>query len=209
MILKKRSKSSKNWLKRNFNDPYIKERNKKKLRSRSWFKLKEIDESEKIFKKGMNVIDLGSNPGGWSEYTLKKIGKSGKIFACDILPMRFLKDIVFFCGDISNSDFLKKIFLFLDKYSWNVVMSDISPNICGYSVIDNSNMFKLSNIVLKISRHVLSNNGYLIIKLFQGYGFNKYMKKIRNIFELVKIYKPNASRVNSREVFIIAYGCKK
>ncbi|VFP81154.1 Ribosomal RNA large subunit methyltransferase E [Buchnera aphidicola (Cinara kochiana kochiana)] len=204
MISIKRSNKSKNWLKRHFSDPYVKERNRKKLRSRAWFKLKEINESEKIFHTGMKIIDLGSNPGGWSEYALEKIGKSGMIFAYDILPMRPLKNVTFFHVDIANILVQRKIFISLKKYSWNVIMSDISPNISGCSIVDNVNMFKLSNIVLKISTSVLSMHGCLVMKLFQGYGFNEHVQKIFNMFKIVKIYKPRSSRVNSREVFIIA-----
>ncbi|VFP83730.1 RlmE family RNA methyltransferase [Buchnera aphidicola] len=204
MILIKKINKSNNWLKKHLSDPYIKERNRRNLRSRAWFKLKEINESEKIFYTGMKVIDLGSNPGGWSEYALEKIGKSGIIFAYDILPMRPLKNVKFFRGDITDILIQKKMFILLKKYSWNIIMSDMSPNLSGCSIVDNVNMFKLSNIVLKISMSVLSTNGCLVMKLFQGYGFNEYIKKIFNMFKLVKIYKPRSSRVNSREVFIIA-----
>ncbi|VAX76633.1 RlmE family RNA methyltransferase [Buchnera aphidicola] len=208
MIFRKKINSSKSWLQRYFKDPYIKERNRKNLRSRAWFKLKEINELEKVFKKNMNVIDLGSNPGGWSEYVRQKIGKLGIILACDISPMRALDGVIFFHGDITQTDTLKKFFLIIKKYSWNVVMSDMSPNISGCSIVDNMNMFKLSDIVLDISIQVLSKTGYLIIKLFQGYGFDEYISKIYDLFSLVKIYKPRSSRDNSREVYIIASRCK-
>ncbi|VFP81533.1 SAM-dependent methyltransferase [Buchnera aphidicola] len=208
MIFRKNSRSSKNWFKKHCSDPYVKERNRRSLRSRSWFKLKEINESEKIFKKGMNIIDLGSNPGGWSEYASQEIGCSGVIFAYDILPMRPLKNVTFFNVDVSNTDVQKKMLFFLKKHSWNVVMSDMSPNISGCSIVDNVNTFKLSNIAVRIAVHVLSNTGYLIIKLFQGYGFNKYIQKIFSKFIIVKVYKPRSSRFNSREVFIIARGLK-
>ncbi|VFP85001.1 Ribosomal RNA large subunit methyltransferase E [Buchnera aphidicola (Cinara splendens)] len=209
MIAKKKSKNSNNWLKKHFADPYIRARNKKNLRSRAWFKLKEINESEKIFNIGMKVIDLGSNPGGWSEYALQKIGNSGIIFAYDILPMRPLKNVTFFHEDVTDIRMQKKIFFNLRKNSWNVVMSDMSPNVSGFSIIDNTNMFKLNDVALKISMHVLLKNGCLIMKLFQGYGFNMYMKKICDVFKLVKIFKPCSSRINSREVFVIARGIKK
>lgn len=209
MIIKKKLNNSKSWLKKNFRDPYIKERKRRNLRSRSWFKIKEINESEKIFKNNMYVIDLGSHPGGWSQYVHKKIGNSGIIIACDILPMKSLERVIFFCGDITKVEFFQKMLSIFKKYSWNVIMSDMSPNISGCSIVDNCNMFRLSNVVLKISKYVLSHCGYLIIKLFQGHGFNEYMKKIYNMFIYVKIYKPRSSRSNSSEIFIIAHGQKK
>ncbi|VFP85996.1 Ribosomal RNA large subunit methyltransferase E [Buchnera aphidicola (Cinara pseudotaxifoliae)] len=209
MIAKKKLNKSNNWLRKHFADPYVRERNKKNLRSRSWFKLKEINESEKIFNIGMKVIDLGSNPGGWSEYALQKIGNSGIIFAYDILPMRPLKQVTFFCEDVTDIYVQKKIFFSLKKNSWNVVMSDMSPNTSGFSIVDNANIFKLNDVALKISMHALLKNGCLIMKLFQGCGFNMHIQKIFDIFKLVKIYKPRSSRFNSREVFIVARGFKK
>ncbi|VFP88456.1 Ribosomal RNA large subunit methyltransferase E [Buchnera aphidicola (Cinara piceae)] len=208
MIFRKNLSSSKNWFRKHCKDPYVRERNRRNLRSRSWFKLKEINESEKIFEKGMNIIDLGSHPGGWSEYASQEIGHTGIIYAYDILPMRPLKNVTFFKGDITDIDIQKKMFFFLKKHSWNVVMSDMSPNISGCSIVDNVNVFKLSNIALKIAIRVLSSKGYLIIKLFHGHGFNKYIQKIYSKFIIVKVYKPRSSRVNSREVFIIARGFK-
>ncbi|WP_075432011.1 RlmE family RNA methyltransferase [Buchnera aphidicola] len=208
MNIKRRTNSSRNWLSRNFRDPYIKERNSKNLRARSWFKIKEIDDKYNIFQIGMNVIDLGSSPGGWSEYLQKKIGFSGHILACDLLPMRPLKRVIFLKGDIADSVILKKIVSISKQYHWNAIVSDMSPNISGCSIIDNSKAFDLSDSAIYIADRFLSRKGYFIIKLFQGGDFNQYIKKIYNIFVKVKIFKPNSSRAGSREVFIIAHGRK-
>lgn len=208
MIIKHRTKSSRNWLHRNFRDPYIKERNSKNLRARSWFKIKEIDERYNIFQIGMNVIDLGSSPGGWSEYLQKKIGFSGRVLACDLLPMRPLNRIIFLKGDLTNKVILKKFISLSEKYHWNAIVSDMSPNISGCSIIDNAKAFDLSDIAISIADRVLSKQGYFIMKLFQGGDFSQYIKKIYNIFVKVKIFKPNSSRASSREIFIIAHGRK-
>lgn len=200
-----RSKSSKIWLKKNFSDFYIKQRNIRNCRSRAWFKLKEIDEKKKIFTFGMNIIDLGAAPGGWSQYAITKIGKKGKILAFDVIPMKKMKNVFFVCGDIFSDLILKKIYFFSKIYTWSVIMSDMCPNISGYSLIDDSKMFFLGKKILNIANKFLSRNGFLIIKFFYGIEFNKFFKKIRSIFVNVSIYKPNSSRINSREVFIIAH----
>lgn len=207
MKIKNRTQSSTSWLNRNFRDPYIKIRNVKNLRSRSWFKIKEIDEKYKIFEKGMNVIDLGASPGGWSEYLQEKIGNSGHILACDLLPMKPLKKVFFLQGDVSNKMILKKIISFSKKYCWNAIISDMSPNISGCSIVDNAKSFYLSDIAIFITNRLLSRKGYFILKLFQGTGFNQYLKKIYHAFVQVKVFKPKSSRMNSREIFIIA--CKR
>ncbi|AEH39830.1 ribosomal methytransferase [Buchnera aphidicola (Cinara tujafilina)] len=177
-----KSKSSGNWLHRNFHDLYIKKRNIKKLRSRSWFKIKEIDKKYNIFQKGMNIIDLGAAPGGWCEYLQEKIGQSGHILACDLIPIKPLKRVIFLQGDVSNKSIFKKIISISKRYYWNAIVSDMSPNISGCSVVDNARSFYLSDIAISIANILLSKNGYFIIKLFQGDGFNQYIKKINDIF---------------------------
>lgn len=200
-----RSKSSKYWLKNHFRDPYIIKRNIINVRSRAWFKLQEIDKLFNIFYSGINVIDLGSSPGGWSQYAQKKVGKNGIILSCDLIPMKNLNGVTFICGDIFSDIVLKKINSFSKKHIWSVIMSDISPNISGYSLIDDSKMLSIGEKILDFSKKFLCSTGFLIIKFFQGKNIKIFLKKIFNIFLQVKIYKPNSSRASSREVFIIAH----
>lgn len=202
------SKSSKIWLNNHFNDIYVKKRNIKKIRSRAWFKLESLDKKEKIFKSGMNVIDLGSSPGSWSQYAFSKVGILGNIIACDLKPMINIKGVNFILGDITQNNIFNK-FISLSKHIvWNVIMSDMSPNISGISIIDSERSFYLADIALRISEKISFRKDFFIVKLFQGNGFNQYLKKISNIFKKVKIRKPNASRSSSREVFLVASGHK-
>ncbi|CUR53229.1 RlmE family RNA methyltransferase [Buchnera aphidicola] len=204
MILKKYSLKSMNWFKNSLKDSFIRKRNKNNLRSRAWFKLEELDNYLKIFKKGMNIVDLGSSPGSWSQYAQKKIGLTGSIIACDILPMKKISNVIFVLGDISNFLIFEKLVSLSKNKICNVIMSDIAPNISGISIIDNEKFFYLCDVVLNVAFKILDKNGILIFKLFQGVGFKEYLKKIFKHFVIVKIFKPNSSRANSREVFIIA-----
>ncbi|MXP67829.1 23S rRNA (uridine(2552)-2'-O)-methyltransferase RlmE [Pantoea sp. Aalb] len=208
MTIKQRSASSNHWLQKHFSDKYVQEAHKKKLRSRSWFKIKEIQQLDKIFKPGMTVIDLGAAPGGWSQYVIKQIGSSGHIIACDLLPMDHINGVDFIQGDFCDDKILKTLLERIDRYKIQVVMSDMAPNISGKSAIDIPRFMYLLELILKMCRRVLVPGGNLIIKGFQGEGFYEYLQKIRYLFNKVKIRKPNASRLSSREVYIVAIGLK-
>jgi 23S rRNA (uridine2552-2'-O)-methyltransferase len=204
MISKKKSNSSKRWLEEHFKDQYVKEAKKKKIRSRSWFKLEEIDKSNRLFKPGMNVLDLGSSPGGWSQYAVSKIGEKGYILACDILPMKKIIGVDFFQGDFRNKKTLNFILSNLSNINFNLIMSDMAPNITGCSSIDMPRIIEICKTVFKISDYLLSRNGVLLVKSFQGEGFNEFFAHIKNLFSKIKICKPKTSRSRSREIFILA-----
>lgn len=201
---KKKIINSNKWLKRHFCDKYVKLAYKKGFRSRAKFKLAELNNSDKIFQIGMNVIDLGSSPGSWSEYAVSKIGKQGKIVACDILPMLPIKNVHFIQGDIREKVIFDKLLHFIRLTPVNVVMSDMAPNMSGYSCIDIPKSIFLCNLALEVSKITLVQGGTLLLKLFQGEGFDTFLKKIYDLFSLVKIRKPYSSLTSSREVFIVA-----
>lgn len=204
MIYKKVSNNSKRWLVEHFNDKYVKEAKKNKLRSRSWFKLAEIDQKNKLFQSGMHILDLGASPGGWSQYAISKIGKKGRVIAFDILPMSKIIGVDFFQIDFCNK---KKLQLMLNNFSninFDLIMSDMAPNITGYSFIDMPRIIEICNIALKISNCLLSRNGILLLKSFQGEGFNDFFSQMKIFFSKIKIFKPKASRARSREIFILA-----
>jgi len=202
-VSKSRSLSSKNWLKQHFRDQYVTLAFKKNVRSRAYFKLEDINKQNKLFKKGMTIIDLGSSPGGWSEYASKIVRNSGHIVACDILPMLPVKNVYFLQGDIKNSIFLNSLLSFINR-KVDLVMSDMAPNMTGSRCIDNPRLLELNRLALKISKRVLCNHGKLLIKSFYGEQFNVLVEEIRTLFIKVKIFKPNSSRTRSREVYIIA-----
>ncbi|CAL4326441.1 23S rRNA (uridine(2552)-2'-O)-methyltransferase RlmE [Buchnera aphidicola] len=204
MISQKKTKSSRRWLLEHFQDQYVKKAQKNKIRSRAWFKLEQLDKSYKLFKIGMNVIDLGASPGGWSQYAVHRIGKTGCVIACDILPMKPITGVNFFQGDFSNKKVLNLMLNSLNNIKPDLVMSDMAPNITGNFSIDMPRIINLCELALKISDYVLSKNGVFLLKGFQGEGFNEFYKKIKILFSKVKICKPKTSRTRSREIFILA-----
>ncbi|XBC44638.1 MAG: SAM-dependent methyltransferase [Buchnera aphidicola (Schlechtendalia peitan)] len=208
MVSKVRSSSSKKWLKRHVRDQYVILAYKKSVRSRAYFKLDDINKRNKLLNSGMTVIDLGSSPGSWSEYASKHIGKSGRIIACDILPMLPIKNVSFFQGDVRNSVFLNFLLSFV-QVKVDLVMSDMAPNMSGSHCIDHPRSLELSRLAFKISMKVLCNHGKLVVKSFYGEQFNALVEEIRTCFIQVKIFKPNASRTCSKEVYIIASGRTK
>ncbi|QCI23909.1 23S rRNA (uridine(2552)-2'-O)-methyltransferase RlmE [Buchnera aphidicola (Macrosiphoniella sanborni)] len=204
MISKKKRKSSRHWLLEHLTDPYVKEAKKNNIRSRAWFKLEQLDKNNKLFKTGMNIIDLGAAPGSWSQYAVKKIGTTGSVIACDILPIKPITGVNIFQGDFRNQKILNNMLDSFKNITFNLVMSDMAPNITGHCSIDMPRIIELSRLALKISNDVLSRNGIFLLKSFQGEGFNELYQEIKIFFKKVKICKPKTSRTRSREIFIIA-----
>lgn len=208
MANKKRSASSSRWLQEHFSDKYVQQAKKKGFRSRAWFKLEEIQQSDNIFKPGMTVVDLGAAPGGWSQYVVQQLGNKGRIIACDLLPMDPIVGVDFLQGDFRDELVLKAL---LDRVGDNkvqVVMSDMAPNMSGTPVVDIPRSMYLVELALDMCRDVLAPGGSFIVKVFQGEGFDEYLGQIRSLFTKVKVRKPDASRSRSREVYIVATGRK-
>ncbi|MGZ8106861.1 23S rRNA (uridine(2552)-2'-O)-methyltransferase RlmE [Proteus mirabilis] len=208
MANKKRSASSSRWLQEHFSDKYVQQAKKKGFRSRAWFKLEEIQQSDNIFKPGMTVVDLGAAPGGWSQYVVQQLGNKGRIIACDLLPMDPIVGVDFLQGDFRDELVLKAL---LDRVGDNkvqVVMSDMAPNMSGIPAVDIPRSMYLVELALDMCRDVLAPGGSFIVKVFQGEGFDEYLGQIRSLFTKVKVRKPDASRSRSREVYIVATGRK-
>lgn len=208
MSSKKRSASSTRWLQEHFNDRFVQQAQKKGLRSRAWFKLDEIQQSDKLFKPGITVVDLGAAPGGWSQYAASIIGNQGRIIACDLLPMDSIVGVDFLQGDFRDEMVLKALMERVGDKKVQVVMSDMAPNMSGQPAVDIPRAMYLVELALDMCRDVLAKNGSFIVKVFQGEGFEAYLKEIRSLFKTVKIRKPEASRARSREVYIVATGMK-
>jgi len=204
MVVKKKSKRSHRWLTEHFKDPYVKKAKENKIRSRSWFKLAEIDKNNKLFKPGMNVLDLGSSPGGWSQYAARKIGAKGCILACDVLPMEKIEGVNFFQGNIFDEKILNLILNNVSRIDFNLIMSDMAPNLTGCSSIDMPQVIKICKRAFQISNFLLSHNGVFLVKSFHGEGFNNFFIEVKNFFSKIKICKPKTSRARSREIFILA-----
>lgn len=203
-----KSKSSNDWLREHFDDPYVKKAQKAGYRSRATFKLEEIDKKDKLIQPGMAVVDLGSAPGGWSDYALRKLGSKGTVVALDILPMTPLSGVHFIQGDFREDEVLDELNLVLNSQSIDLVLSDMAPNITGVDAIDQPSSMYLVELALHFAIENLSKQGVFLVKVFQGEGFDAYLKAMRDSFQKVVTRKPAASRARSREVYLLGRGLK-
>ncbi|KAA9002751.1 23S rRNA (uridine(2552)-2'-O)-methyltransferase RlmE [Affinibrenneria salicis] len=208
MANNKRSASSSRWLQEHFSDKYVQQAQKKGLRSRAWFKLDELQQGDRLFKPGMTVVDLGAAPGGWSQYAVTQIGGGGRVIACDILPMDPIVGVDFLQGDFRDQIVLNALLERVGSSKVQVVMSDMAPNMSGTPAVDIPKSMYLVELALDMCRDVLAPGGSFLVKVFQGEGFDEYLREIRSLFTKVKIRKPEASRARSREVYIVATGRK-
>jgi 23S rRNA (uridine2552-2'-O)-methyltransferase len=200
----KRSKSSRKWLDRHFNDAYVKQAQKAGYRSRAAFKLLEIQEKDKIIKPGMRVVDLGASPGGWSQIARNLVGDQGQVMALDILPMDPIAGVEFIQGDFRESQPLEALRKHLDGEWVDLVISDMAPNVTGMASVDQPRGIYLCELALDFARESLKPGGGFVVKVFQGEGFDGYLKEVRSAFSRVVSRKPNASRAKSREIYLVA-----
>lgn len=203
-----KSKSSRRWLKEHFDDPYVKLAQQKGYRSRATFKLVEIQEKDQLVTKGMTVVDLGAAPGGWCEQVVKWVGEQGKVFALDILPMTPIPGVEFIQGDFTQAEIFEKLIQLIDNRQVDLVISDIAPNISGVNAVDQPKAMYLAELAADFAKNVLKQGGFFLVKVFQGEGFDEYLRMIRQVFTKVLIRKPKSSRARSKEVYIVAKGFK-
>ena len=203
-----KSKSSNDWLREHFDDPYVKKAQKAGYRSRATFKLEEIDKKDKLIRPGMAIVDLGSAPGGWSDYASRKLGGKGTVVALDILPMTPLSGVHFIQGDFREDEVLDELNIVLNSEPIGLVLSDMAPNITGVDAIDQPSSMYLVELALHFAIENLSEQGVFLVKVFQGEGFDAYLKVMRDSFQKVVTRKPDASRARSREVYLLGRGLK-
>ncbi|MGR9013228.1 MAG: 23S rRNA (uridine(2552)-2'-O)-methyltransferase RlmE [Gammaproteobacteria bacterium] len=203
-----RSKSSSRWMQEHFDDEYVKMAQAQGYRSRAVFKLKEIQDKDQLIKPGMNIIDLGAAPGGWSQFARQIIGNKDKVVALDILAMDPLEGVDFIQGDFREQAVLDQLLAVLDGAPINLVMSDMAPNMSGNKGVDQPRSIYLGELALETAKAVLAKNGVFLVKLFHGAGFEEFHKEIQQVFAKVVIRKPKASRPRSNEVYILAKGFK-
>jgi 23S rRNA (uridine2552-2'-O)-methyltransferase len=203
-----RSKSSSRWLREHFDDVYVKKAQAEGLRSRAVFKLEELIERDRLLKPGMRVVDLGAAPGGWSQLVRQRLGDSGTVVALDILPMQGIAGVDFIEGDFREEAVLRQLEERLGGQPVDLVLSDMAPNMSGVALADQIRAMDLAELALDFSRHWLKPGGAFLIKLFQGAGFDDYLRNLRAQFERVTMRKPKASRARSREVYALATGRK-
>lgn len=199
-----RSKSSTRWLKEHFDDEYVKLSQKEGYRSRAIYKLKEIQDKDRLITPGMTVVDLGAAPGGWSQYATELVGTKGRVIASDILPIDPLPFVEFIQGDFTEDSILDELLKLIGNDKANVVISDMAPNLSGNDAIDQPGSVYLCELALDMSQRILAPGGAMVVKLFQGVGSDQYIEEVKKSFRLVKIRKPKASRARSREVYVVA-----
>ena len=201
-----RSKTSQNWLREHFNDPFVKMAQKDGYRSRASYKLLEIQEKDRILRPGNIVIDLGAAPGGWSQVTSRVLGDKGRLIASDILEMDGIEDVTFIQGDFTEESVLAQILAAVDNQPVDLVISDMAPNMSGVRMADQARAMYLCELALDLAGQVLRPGGDFLIKIFQGEGFDQYHKQVRQMFEKVQMRKPLSSRDRSREQYLLARG---
>jgi len=200
-----RSKSSRRWLTEHFDDQYVKMAQQQGLRSRAAFKLMELDEKYHLIKKGMRVVDLGSAPGSWTQVVQRILGESGQVIALDILPMVPLPGVSFIQGDFTEDEPLALLEEELAGQNADLVLSDMAPNMSGMGAVDQPRAMYLAELALDFSSKWLEPGGSFVVKVFNGEGFDSFVKETRSLFEKVQIRKPSASRPRSREVYILGH----
>ena len=203
-----RSKSSSRWLREHFDDVYVKKAQAEGVRSRAVYKLEELIERDRLLKPGITVVDLGAAPGGWSQLVRQRLGDTGKVVALDILPMQGIAGVDFLQGDFREADVLSQLEARLDNQKVDLVLSDMAPNMSGVALADQIRSMDLAELALDFSRQWLKPGGSFLIKLFQGTGFDDYLRSLRADFSRVTMRKPKASRARSREVYALAVGLK-
>ncbi|KAF2392700.1 MULTISPECIES: 23S rRNA (uridine(2552)-2'-O)-methyltransferase RlmE [Pseudomonas] len=201
-----RSKTSLKWLQRHVNDPYVKQAQKDGYRSRASYKLLEVQEKYKLIRPGMSVVDLGAAPGGWSQVTSRLIGGQGRLIASDILEMDSIPDVTFIQGDFTRDDVLAQILEAVGNSQVDLVISDMAPNMSGTPEVDMPKAMFLCELALDLAARILKPGGNFVIKVFQGEGFDAYVKDVRQKFDKVQMIKPDSSRGSSREQYMLAWG---
>ncbi|WP_295451277.1 23S rRNA (uridine(2552)-2'-O)-methyltransferase RlmE [uncultured Thiodictyon sp.] len=201
-----RTKSSRRWLDRQFSDPFVKLAQQAGYRSRAAYKLLEIQDRDRILSPGMRVVDLGAAPGSWSQIAAHLVGQRGQVFALDLLAMDPLAGVEVLTGDFREPEVLAALRERLGEAPVDLLLSDMSPNISGTPEVDQPRMAYLVELALELARETLRPGGGLVVKTFQGVGFDQMLRALRADFAVVANRKPKASRPESRELYLVAKG---
>jgi 23S rRNA (uridine2552-2'-O)-methyltransferase len=202
----KASKTSKQWMHEHVNDPYVQRAQKEGYRSRAAYKLLELDERDHLIKPGMVVVDLGATPGGWCQVVANKLGQHGRIIALDLQPLHPLPRVEFIQGDFREDSVLAQLEEKLEGRRIELVISDMAPNISGVSSADQARAMHLAELALDFAVNHLAPGGAFVVKVFQGVGFEDYLKLMRSHFAKVVSRKPKASRDRSSEQYLVGLG---
>ena len=200
----RRKSKSKDWLDRQHRDPFVKESQKEGYRSRAVYKLSEIDQKDRLIMPGDTVLDLGAAPGGWSQYAATRVGVAGRVFAIDILPIAPIKGVVIIKGDVATKSLSRELELRLKNEPIGLVLSDMAPNLTGIKAADQANSLGLARVALSVALKMLGPNGRFMVKVFEGEGTDDFRREITSSFGKVVVRKPQASRLESAEYYLLA-----
>ncbi len=202
-----KNKFNKQWLQDHLKDPYVKMAQKEGYRARAAYKLKEMDEAEKLIRPGMLVVDLGSAPGSWSQYLRNKLLDKGelrgRIIAMDILPMEAVPNVIFLQGDFREDEVLKQLDALVGEDKVDLVVSDMAPNLSGIESADMARIAHVCELALEFAQTHLKPEGALLVKAFHGSGYSQIVESFKRVFRVVKPLKPKASRDKSSETFLL------
>ena len=204
----KRTRTSNAWLREHVNDPYVQRAKAEGYRSRASFKLMEIDDHDHLIRSGEVVVDLGATPGGWSQVAAKRMQGKGRVIALDLLEMDPLHGVEFIQGDFREDEVLAELEKALAGQRVGLVLSDMAPNMSGILLSDQARVMHLAELGLEFSRNWLKPDGAFLVKVFQGYGFEDFVREMRQVFTSVSSRKPDASRDRSAEVYLLGKGLK-
>ena len=199
-----RTNSSARWLREHFTDEYVKRARQEGYRSRAVYKLLEINEKDRLLRPGLTVVDLGAAPGGWSQLAVKLLGGQGLIIALDILPMEPLAGVEFIQGDFREAAVLEQLLAVLDQRPVDLILADMAPNTSGIKGVDQPRGIYLNELALDFARRCLRPGGDLLLKAFQGEGYDAFLQEARQSFTRIAPRKPKASRARSAEQYLLA-----
>jgi 23S rRNA (uridine2552-2'-O)-methyltransferase len=209
-----RKSVNKQWLHDHINDPYVKLAQKEGFRARAAYKLKEIDEAEKLIKPGQIIVDLGCTPGSWAQYARRKMagkeggGIHGRIIGLDLLPMEPIADVDFIQGDFREQAVADQLAQLLGGQMLDLVLSDMAPNLSGIAAADAARIEDIVDLAIEFACQHLKPSGCLLVKCFNGSGYNQILEQFRQVFRVVSPKKPKASRDKSSELFLLGRGLK-
>lgn len=202
----KRSKSSQRWLARQASDPYVRRSKAEGYRSRAAYKLLELDRKDRLLRPGLTVVDLGAAPGGWSQVAAQAVGPRGRVLALDLLHMDPIDGADILVGDFNEDAVLARARDWLGGQQADLVLSDMAPNVSGMKAVDQPRAMHLVELAMDFAGQVLKPGGSLVVKVFQGAGFDEALQALRGHFDKVVCRKPEASRSQSRETYFVAKG---
>ena len=200
----RKAKGGSPWMREHVDDPHVRRAQVDGYRSRAVYKLREIDERDALIRRGSAVLELGSAPGGWTQYAAEKAGEGATVVASDILPMDPVPGVRFVQGDFTEAAVAEELERAFGAGGCDLVISDMAPNLSGVASSDQARAMALAELAHDTALRVLNPDGAFVVKVFQGEGFDAFAKALRATFASVKVRKPDASRSRSREVYLVA-----